>query len=67
MERRQVHCKIRQESWQHLDRYVRRQGVTIAALIDTLAAQLAGEPAKLDLTTAVEEARIVDGERRRRG
>jgi hypothetical protein len=63
--RKQIHVKICTASWDGWDLYARKQGVTIAALLDAIGHQLmAGLE---ELRGPVEEAREIDRDRRRRG
>lgn len=67
MTRRQLHVKVRNESWERLNRYAALEGVSMAALVDTISHQLGRETNAIDLTQAIVEARILDAERRARG
>lgn len=47
--------------------YAEDHGVSLAALLEALANQLPGRNGRLDLRAAVDEARAIDVEGRRRG
>lgn len=61
--RKQIHVKVCPASWHGWDRFARKQGVTLAALIDAIGHQLGD--AEID-GVEVEGAREIDANRRRR-
>ena len=65
--RRQVHVKICEASWDGWDTYARKQGVTLAALIDAIGHYLAKGAVEGAEAKTVDEARQIDADRRKRG
>lgn len=65
--RRQIHVKVCPVAWNAWEMFARKQGVSMAALIDAIGHQLAeAKPGPLQ-SAAVNEAREIDANRRRRG
>lgn len=66
-EKKAFHVQMRRESYDRMKAFSYQHGVTMTALMDTIAFQLQRDATSVDLTVAVEDARRIDGERRFRG
>lgn len=69
-DRKQIHVKVCRSSWEGWEDYARREGVTLAALLDAIGHQLAAVAGRNGTQlgkSVVPEAREIDADRRRRG